>query len=295
MSLHIMNEAFKRRYSDVLTESVELSCKEELRKELKDAAMQAILGARGLPDIAKFKRVEIALQAVLERNFPDNCWWEVTNCQIFWDLMEHQNASLTCDNIVDKLNPGFCSDEFNSFYDGYTKGEDDSPKFVYTRKQAVLSGDSAMDPGYDLMEAVSSEKLDEIANFLDKFFYKQKMDDIVVDVNDNQLVAKDDEYEWRDASIFEFIFDDCLSFDSEGNLMAGFGAAEPFVDKLIEYGKLFGVSPTTEMKEAVSNPERTISKVDKNLAKEVDKDLVRDLTLILENEGEVYRHPREAV
>ena len=41
--------------------------------------------------------------------------------------------------------------------------------------------------------------------------------------------------------------------------------------------------------EAVSNPEKTISKVDKNLSKEVDKDLVRDLTLCIENDGEVYR------
>ena len=181
MNLRMMNEAFKRNYSDVLTEAVDLSCKESLRKELKDAAMSAVLASRGMPDMAKFKKIEIALQDVLERNFPDHLWWEVTSCSIFWDLMEHQNANLTCDNIIDKLKPGFCEDESPA-----------EPEFVDTRKQAILSGDPAMDNGVDLVEAVS-------------------------------------------------------------------------------------------------NPERTIGKVDRNLAKEVDKDLVRDLTLILENEGEVYR------
>ena len=39
----------------------------------------------------------------------------------------------------------------------------------------------------------------------------------------------------------------------------------------------------------ISNPEKTISKIDKNLAKAVDKDMVRDLTLIIENDGDVYR------
>ncbi len=39
----------------------------------------------------------------------------------------------------------------------------------------------------------------------------------------------------------------------------------------------------------ISDPSRTISKVDKNLGKVVDKDMVRDLTLVIENDGEVYR------
>lgn len=39
----------------------------------------------------------------------------------------------------------------------------------------------------------------------------------------------------------------------------------------------------------ISNPEKTMSKIDKNLAKVVDKDMVRDLTLIIENDGDVYR------
>lgn len=39
----------------------------------------------------------------------------------------------------------------------------------------------------------------------------------------------------------------------------------------------------------ISNPEKTISKIDKNLAKAVDTDMVRDLTLIIENDGDVYR------
>ena len=49
----------------------------------------------------------------------------------------------------------------------------------------------------------------------------------------------------------------------------------------------FGVD--SSLKETVSNPDKTKGKVSKNLSKAVDKDLVRDLTLIIENDGDIYR------
>ncbi len=173
-----MNEAFKRRYSDVLTESVDESYKGQLKKALVMRSMNVVANGGNKKDL------EIALQSVIEEFFPDKCWWEVTDCNIFMELLGGANPREVCDMIVDQLKSDCC--------DG-----DDCPQFVDTRKQSIISGDPSMDNGVDLYEG--------------------------------------------------------------------------------------------SMNETVSNPERTISKVDKNLAKEVDKDLVRDLTLILENDGEVYR------
>ena len=41
------------------------------------------------------KSYEIAFQDVIEEVFPDECWWEVTGCEIFQHLMEHKNPEAT--------------------------------------------------------------------------------------------------------------------------------------------------------------------------------------------------------
>jgi hypothetical protein len=173
-----MNEAFKRRYSDVLTESVDESYKGQLKKALVMRSMNVVANGGNKKDL------EIALQSVIEEFFPDKCWWEVTDCNIFMELLGGANPREVCDMIVDQLKSDCCD-------------EDDCPQFVDTRKQSIISGDPSMDNGVDLYEG--------------------------------------------------------------------------------------------SMEETVSNPEKTISKIDKNLAKAVDKDMVRDLTLIIENDGDVYR------
>ena len=177
-----MNEGFKRTYSDVLTESVDESYKGQLKKALIMKSMNVVANGGSI------KSLEIALQEVIEEFFPDKSWWEVTNCNIFMELLGDAKPREVCDMIVDQMKEDCCDDS-------------SSPSFVNTREQSIVSGDPSMDHGYDLYESHEEEVVEE----------------------------------------------------------------------------------------AVSNPERTISKVDKNLAKEVDNDLVRDLTLILENDGEVYR------
>ena len=49
------------------------------------------------------KAYEIAFQDVIEEVFPDECWWNVTGCQIFWHLMEHQDPKLTITTILKEL------------------------------------------------------------------------------------------------------------------------------------------------------------------------------------------------
>ena len=49
------------------------------------------------------KKYEIAFQNVIETEFPGELWWEVTECQIFWHLMEHKNPEATVIEILKQL------------------------------------------------------------------------------------------------------------------------------------------------------------------------------------------------
>lgn len=102
MNLKMMNESFKRKYSDILNESVNDSDKEQLRKALVLRSMNVVANGGNI------KQLEIALQDVIENFYPDHCWWEVTDCQIFNELfMNGVNPREICDMIVDQLKPEF--------------------------------------------------------------------------------------------------------------------------------------------------------------------------------------------
>ena len=49
------------------------------------------------------KAYEIAFQDVIEEVFPDECWWEVTDCEIFQHLMEHKDPEATVIAILKEL------------------------------------------------------------------------------------------------------------------------------------------------------------------------------------------------
>lgn len=49
------------------------------------------------------KAYEVAFQDIIERVFPDMCWWEVTECQIFNHLMEHKDPEKTIIAILKGL------------------------------------------------------------------------------------------------------------------------------------------------------------------------------------------------
>lgn len=49
------------------------------------------------------KAYEVAFQDIIERVFPDMCWWEVTDCQIFTHLMEHKDPEATVIAILKGL------------------------------------------------------------------------------------------------------------------------------------------------------------------------------------------------
>lgn len=49
------------------------------------------------------KAYEIAFQDVIEGVFPDECWWNVTGCEIFQHLMEHRDPEATVIAILKEL------------------------------------------------------------------------------------------------------------------------------------------------------------------------------------------------
>ena len=49
------------------------------------------------------KAYEIAFQDVIEEVFPDECWWEVTDCEIFEHLMEFKDPEATVIAILKEL------------------------------------------------------------------------------------------------------------------------------------------------------------------------------------------------
>ena len=53
--------------------------------------------------VLRLKEYEIAFQDVIERVFPDMCWWEVTECEIFQHLMEYRSPEATVIAILKGL------------------------------------------------------------------------------------------------------------------------------------------------------------------------------------------------
>ena len=49
------------------------------------------------------KAYEIAFQGVIEEVFPDECWWNVTSCEIFMHLMEYKDPEATVIAILKGL------------------------------------------------------------------------------------------------------------------------------------------------------------------------------------------------
>ena len=49
------------------------------------------------------KAYEIAFQDVIEEVFPDECWWDVTRCEIFQHLMEFKDPEATVIAILKEL------------------------------------------------------------------------------------------------------------------------------------------------------------------------------------------------
>lgn len=50
------------------------------------------------------KVYEVAFQDVINEVFPNECWWNITKCNIFMHLMEHKDPAATIIAILKELN-----------------------------------------------------------------------------------------------------------------------------------------------------------------------------------------------
>ena len=107
MNIRKLNESFKKQYG-IVTESVEndLPISVELKQALKDAANE--LQANFVTNI---KNYEIKFQEVIENLFPDKSWWEVTDCEIFFDLFQNRDIDGCINRIIDGLKSEFKDNE----------------------------------------------------------------------------------------------------------------------------------------------------------------------------------------
>lgn len=98
MSIKILNEGFELLHKNSLCE--EKSNSSDLEKALEDA-----LNRLAMRQEMNIKKYEIAFQDAIESQHPDKSWWEVTDCNIFSDLAENRDPSLTIKHILAGLKP----------------------------------------------------------------------------------------------------------------------------------------------------------------------------------------------
>ena len=72
------------------------------RKQLAQKLFDKMIEMRKWGE-TNIKTYEIAFQDVIEEVFPDECWWEVTGCEIFQHLMEFKNPEETIITILKEL------------------------------------------------------------------------------------------------------------------------------------------------------------------------------------------------
>ena len=77
---------------------ITLDQRSQLAQDLFDKLME--LNKAGEKNI---KVYEIAFQDVIEKVFPGQCWWEITDCQIFMHLMEYKDPEATVIAILKGL------------------------------------------------------------------------------------------------------------------------------------------------------------------------------------------------
>ena len=72
--------------------------REQLAQKLFDKMIEMRNGGE-----KNIKSYEISFQDVIEEVFPDEFWWEVTDCEIFQHLMEYKNPEATVIAILKGL------------------------------------------------------------------------------------------------------------------------------------------------------------------------------------------------
>ena len=70
-----------------------------------------------------------------------------------------------------------------------------------------------------------------------------KIDDMTVDFENGEIVARDSDSEWRGAELYEFLLNEVLTFGADGKLVEGLSVDERILNNVLDYAKKYGVEP----------------------------------------------------
>lgn len=102
------------------------------------------------------------------------------------------------------------------------------------------SVDKAFEKLHAAQEKYAGEKIDALCDF----FWASHMEDMIVfEPSPGHLAARDeDETQWEDGEIYEFVLNECLGFEPDGKLQFGYGAiSQELADTLRAHAAGYGV------------------------------------------------------
>lgn len=98
-----INESFDRNFKPIVEET--LTTVEELKR-----ALDRVVDGMEMAGNNNLKTYEMLFQDEIEKFYPGNSWWEVTDCNIFMDLFNERNPRITVEHIIDEIKPEFKGD-----------------------------------------------------------------------------------------------------------------------------------------------------------------------------------------
>lgn len=122
MKFNQLNEAFDRVYgvpSDKPNVNESKKLDEDVSPAVRDLANALFARCRELQNRyeTNIKVYEAEFQDVIEGQFPENAWWEVTDCNIFWSLFNDRDPQKTVIDIIKGVKPEFNATSEDDFID----------------------------------------------------------------------------------------------------------------------------------------------------------------------------------
>lgn len=181
MKINQLNEAFDRVYgipSEKRSVNESKKLNEDVSPAVKDLTDALFTKCRELQNRyeTNIKVYEAEFQNVIEGQFPENAWWEVTDCNIFWSLFNDRDPQKTVIDIVDGIKP-----EFKAEAEAEAEEDIEEPTFIDNRRRSIISGDPFDDPGFDEYDIIG----ESIEKFLSKLDEKEMSDE---DRRDTELI-----------------------------------------------------------------------------------------------------------
>lgn len=153
---------------------------EHLRELLNDTKERLIsegcylLGNRGYENLRDMKTYEIAFQDCIEKVFPDNAWWQVTNYwDIFQDILSGSNADEVINHIIEHCSE-YDDRESGRFNDWDFEEDLDTPSSYAKDRKEYQDRLKHLKDLYDMEPGdLTDDELEELkrAGMLDEYFF----------------------------------------------------------------------------------------------------------------------------